>query len=126
MTYFRRVAMTTALVLGTAGVACAQTTIITREPATTQTVVTSQPLQLTPVQRQRIYTTVTRQAVAPATATVQYQIGMRVPESTQLYALPDDVLVEVPTVRNYRYVVVNNRVWLVDPASSEIVAEVVN
>ncbi|MBV9953970.1 MAG: DUF1236 domain-containing protein [Pseudolabrys sp.] len=126
MTYFRRVAMTTALVLGTAGVAFAQTTIITREPATTQTVVTSQPLQLTPVQRQRIYTTVTRQAVAPATATVQYQIGMRVPESTQLYALPDDVLVEVPTVRNYRYVVVNNRVWLVDPASSEIVAEVVN
>jgi len=126
MTYFRRVAMTTALVLGTAGVAFAQTTIITREPATTQTVVTSQPLQLTPVQRQRIYTTVTRQAVAPATATVQYQIGMRVPESTQLYALPDDVLVEVPTVRNYRYVVVNKRVWLVDPGSSEIVAEVVN
>lgn len=125
MTQFRHASIAAALVLMTAG-ASAQTTVITREPVQTQTVVTTQPLQLTPVQRQRIYTTVTRERVAPATATVQYQVGMRVPESTQLYTLPEDVVVDVPTVRSYRYMTVNNRVWLVDPATSEIVAEVVN
>jgi len=125
MTHIRHAATAAALVLTTV-TAGAQTTVITREPVQTQTVVTTQPLQLTPVQRQRIYTTVTRQQVAPATATVEYRVGMRVPESAQLYTLPEDVVVDVPTVRSYRYMTVNNRVWLVDPGTSEIVAEVVN
>jgi hypothetical protein len=49
------------------GTAFAQTTVITREPVQTQTVVTTtQPLQLTPVQRQTIYRTITRIRVKPA------------------------------------------------------------
>ncbi len=104
----------------------AQTTIITREPVQTQTVVTTQPLQLTPVQRQTIYRTITRERVRPAQATVQYQVGMRVPESVELYAVPQEVVTEVPTVKTYKYMMVNDRVWLVDPATSEVVAEVAN
>ena len=128
MSHFRQVPAALALaVTATIGIANAQTTIITREPVQTQTVVTtSQPLSLTPVQRQRIYTTVTRQRVTPAQATVRYQVGMRVPQTVELHALPPEVLVDVPVVKDYRYMVVNDRIWLVDPATSEVIAEVVN
>ena len=41
-----------------------------------------------------------------------------------LYDVPQPVIAEVPAVSRYRYMVVNNRAWLVDPATSEIVYEV--
>lgn len=115
-----------ALLAGTAA-ASAQTTVITREPVETRTVVTEQrpPLQLSPAQRTVIYRTVTRERVAPAPPpTVRYEVGMRVPDTVELQAVPDTVVTEVPTVRSYKYMTVNNRVWLVDPATSQIVAEV--
>ncbi|MBX3552397.1 MAG: DUF1236 domain-containing protein [Pseudolabrys sp.] len=114
-----------ALLAGTA-VASAQTTVITREPVETRTVVTERaPLQLSPAQRTVIYRTVTRERVAPVPPpTVRYQVGMRVPETVELQAVPDTVVTEVPAVRSYKYMTVNNRVWLVDPATSQIVAEV--
>ena len=48
---------------------------------------------------------------------------MRVPETTQLYTVPDTVAVEVPSVRSYKYMMVNDRVVLIDPATSEVVGE---
>jgi hypothetical protein len=41
----------------------------------------------------------------------------------QPYTVPQSVAVEVPAVRQYRYVVVNGRVVLVDPATGEVVAD---
>ena len=79
-------------------------------------------MQLTPVQRQTIYRTVVRERVATAQPTVEYRVGARIPESVQLYALPQEVAVEVPAIRAYKYMVVNNRVVLIDPATSEVVA----
>ena len=121
MTQFRHMAIAAALLAG-AGAASAQTTVITREPGTT-TIVRERPVELTPVQRQTIYRTITREQVAPATPTVEYRVGMRVPESARLYEVPEAVAVEVPTVRSYKYMRVNNRVVLVDPATSEVVAD---
>lgn len=112
-----------ALIAG-AGTAFAQTTVITREPVETQGVVVArQPLQLSPAQRQVIYRTIVREQVAPAQATVEYRVGMRVPETVQLYTVPQPVIAEVPAAQSYKYMVVNNRVLLVDPATSEVVAE---
>jgi len=122
MTHFSHAAIAAALIAG-AATANAQTTVITREPVQTQTVVTTAPLQLTPVQRQTVYRTIVRERVQPAQATVEYRVGMHVPESAQLYAVPDTVAVEVPAVRSYKYMMVNNRVVLVDPATSEVVGE---
>jgi uncharacterized protein DUF1236 len=122
MTYFRHAAIVAALVAG-AGAASAQTTVITREPVEQRTVVTTEPLQLTPVQRRTIYRTIVRERVSPARPTVEYRVGTRVPESVQLYAVPQDVAVEVPAIRSYKYMVVNDRVVLVDPATSEVVEE---
>ncbi|MFY9601705.1 MAG: DUF1236 domain-containing protein [Pseudolabrys sp.] len=122
MTYFRHAAIVAVLLAG-AGTASAQTTVITREPVESRTVVTTEPLQLTPVQRRTVYRTIVRERVAPARPTVEYRIGTRVPESVQLYSVPQEVAVEVPAIRSYKYMVVNDRVVLIDPATSEVVAE---
>jgi len=125
MTYFRHAAIVAALVAG-ATTASAQTTIITREPVESRTVVTTEPLELTPVQRQTIYRTIVRERVAPAEPTIEYRVGARVPDSVRLYSVPQEAAVEVPAIRSYKYMVVNNRVVLVDPATSQVVEEVVD
>jgi hypothetical protein len=127
MTQFRQAAIygasVAALIAGISS-ATAQTTVITREPVQSQTIVTTtQPLQLTPTQRQTVYRTIVRERVAPAQPTVSYRVGTRVPETTQLYSVPETVAVEVPAVRSYKYMMVNDRVVLVDPATSEVVGE---
>jgi hypothetical protein len=127
MTHFRQASIFAATAVSL--IACvtavnAQTTVITREPVQTETVVTTtQPLQLTPVQRQTIYRTIVQRPVTRAQPTVSYRVGMRVPETAQLYDVPDTVAVEVPAVRSYKYMMVNDRVVLVDPATSEVVGE---
>lgn len=125
MTCFRHAAVVAAVLAG-ATTASAQTTIITREPVESRTVVTTEPLELTPVQRRTIYRTIVREHVVPAEPTVEYRVGARVPENVQLYSVPREVAVEVPAIRSYKYMVVNNRVVLVDPATSQVVEEVVD
>jgi len=125
MTYFRHGAIVAA-VIASATTASAQTTIITREPVESRTVVTTEPLELTPVQRRTIYRTIVREHVVPTEPTVEYRVGVRVPDSVRLYSVPQDVAVEVPAIRSYKYMVVNNRVVLVDPATSQVVEEVVD
>jgi hypothetical protein len=125
MTHFRQASIVAATLIAGVTAASAQTTIITREPVQTETVVTTtQPLQLTPVQRQTVYRTIVQRRVAPAQPTVTYRVGMRVPQTAQLYDVPDTVVAEVPAVRSYKYMMVNDRVVLVDPATSEVVGEV--
>lgn len=129
MTHFRQIAglaATAAALIAGATVANAQTTVITREPVQTQTIVTEQPLQLTPVQRQTIYRTIVRERVQPAQPTVEYRVGMRVPQTTRLYTVPETVAVEVPAIKTYKYMMVNNRVVLVDPATSQVVDEIID
>jgi hypothetical protein len=137
MRHLRTASLTLAAVLA-ATVAQAQTTIITQPAppaaviAAPPAVVTSDQLVLTPVQRRVIYRTIVQQptvqrqvtfGAAPAPV-VEYRVGARVPASTTLYPVPQQVVTEVPAVSNYRYTVVNNRAWLVDPMTHEIVAEV--
>lgn len=122
MTYFRHAVIAAGLLAG-ATAASAQTTVITREPVETRTVVTTAPLQLTPVQRRTVYRMIVRERVEAARPTVEYRVGTRIPESVQLYSVPQEVAVEVPSIRSYKYMVVNGRVVLVDPATSEVVAE---
>jgi Protein of unknown function (DUF1236) len=125
MTYFRNGAIVAAVIAG-ASTASAQTTIITREPVESRTAVASEPLELTPVQRRTIYRTIVREKVLSAEPTVEYRVGAPVPDSVRLYSVPQEVAVEVPAIRSYKYMVVNNRIVLVDPATSQVVEEVVD
>ena len=121
MTHIRHLPL--ALALAGMSAASAQTTVITREPAETQTIITQPTLVLTPTQRETVYRDIVRARVTPAPGTVTYTVGSRVPSDVRLYAIPDSVAVEVPAVRQYRYMMVNGRVVLVDPATSEVVAD---
>ena len=118
--FVRRAAVALTVLAAGTSAASAQTTIITREPAQV-----AAPLELTPTQRTTVYRTIVRERVAAPTAGTEMRIGTRVPDTVALQAVPDAVAVEVPAIRTYRYMVVNNRVLLVDPATSTVVAEVV-
>ena len=89
------------------------------------------PIVLTPTQRQVIYQNIVQEPVVQQQVTVgapapvvEYRVGARVPANVTLRPIPQRVVTEVPAVSPYRYMVVNNRTWLVDPASSTIIAEV--
>lgn len=107
-----------AIWVATATAAGAQTTVIEREGPT---VVTRERIELTPAQRTTIYRTVTRERVQTAPHPVDVRVGARLPGSMQLQEMPSTVVQEVPAIRRYRYMVVNNEVVLVDPATSEVI-----
>ena len=51
-------------------------------------------------------------------------VGARMPASVPLVAVPVPVAVGVPAAQPYSYAVLDDRVYLVDPATSVIVAEI--
>src|SRR3981189_251369 len=113
----------------------------------TRVVVTGQPLALTPAQRTTIYRTIIPQGggrgpivkerivtetVAAAAvvrdrgvtqpAVADYTVGTRVRDAYALAPMPQAVVATAPNLRSYRYMVINNRLLLVDPATGYVVA----
>jgi hypothetical protein len=74
------------------------------------------PREYVPAPRERIVT-------APTDA-YAYSVGARVPATVRLAPLPPAIVAEVPTVRPYRYFRYFDRVLLVDPVTSTVVADV--
>jgi hypothetical protein len=93
--------------------ASAQTTIIERR--------TPAYVELTPSQRTVIYRQVIRQRPLDVAPQVELRVGAPIPQAVELYPVPEEVYVEVPQLRRYRYFNVHNQVVLVDPETSEIV-----
>ncbi len=60
--------------------------------------------------------------VAPVPVT--YTVGMRLPATVPLVAVPNAAAARVPVAAPYSYAMVGGRVYLVDPATSIIVADV--
>ncbi|MFL6799413.1 MAG: hypothetical protein ACJ8F3_18605 [Xanthobacteraceae bacterium] len=110
--------------------------------------VTGQALALTPAQRTTIYRTiipqgrgrgpivrerivtdtvasapVVRERVVAPPAAAAYTVGSRVRDAYALAPLPGTVAASVPSVGAYRYMVINNRLLLVDPESGLVVAD---
>jgi hypothetical protein len=82
------------------------------------------------IQRERIVTEsvapapVARERIAPAASAYAYAVGSRVADASALAPMPQAVASTVPAVRSYRYMVINNRLLLVDPTTGIVVAEV--
>jgi hypothetical protein len=137
------------MLVAMAGGVSAQT-VITTEPVESRTIIAQRPLNLTPAQRTTIHRTIiprsngrapiVRERVvtetvgrAPAVATeslvteprVRYVVGDRIPTTVEVAPLPEALTVSTPALTGYRYMVINNRVLLVDPTTSTVVAEVV-
>jgi len=53
-----------------------------------------------------------------------YVVGSRVPQTVRLEPLPPALVAEVPAVRPYRYMRYFDRVLLIDPVTSVVVADV--
>ena len=97
-------------------IASAQTTI------TTTTRTERGPVVLSPDERTTVYRRVVRErVVTPRGEVIEYKVGTRVPREVELRTFDDDAYVEVPQLKRYKYVYVNNQVLLVDPATSEVV-----
>jgi hypothetical protein len=102
--------------------AMAQTTITT-------TTETHRPTILNPEQRTVIYRTITEErrvapgpvVVPPPGPVVRYEVGAPIPREVVVSDFPEDAYIEMPELRRYRYVYVNNRLVLVDPATSRVV-----
>jgi hypothetical protein len=112
MNPFLRVSTASIVLLAAAPLATAQTTIIERPVAT---------IELSPAQRTVIHRHVVRERAVTLPPRVELRVGAPIPSSVELHTFPDEVYVEVPTIKRYRYLYVNNEVVLVDPATSEIV-----
>ena len=99
----RRLAIATAALLLTTGASLAQATI-----------------EITPEQEMQVYSTLhTTQTVGTAPADFEVNVGAVLPESIELQSVPETIAVE--PVRKYRYVVIKDRVVLVEPESRKIV-----
>jgi len=114
MTKSLRVMLLGAAVLSIPAAAIAQTTIITKTERG--------PIVLTPDQRTTVYKRVVRErVVTPRGEVVEYRVGTRVPREVELRTFDDEVYVDAPELKRYRYVHVNNQLVLVDPETSEVV-----
>jgi hypothetical protein len=71
----------------------------------------------------REYVPAPRERIAPADA-YAYAVGAHVPPTVRLAPLPPAIVAEVPVVRPFRYMRYFDRVLLVDPVTSTVVADV--
>ena len=51
-------------------------------------------------------------------------IGGRIPESVTLMAFPEEVVTEVPRLRDYRYVFVQDDIAIVDPHDTTVLVKI--
>ena len=72
-------------------------------------------------QRTKVKSSFAKHRGKSANINITVNVGVAVPRSVQLYAIPADIVVLVPTYRRYRYFVVDDRICIVDPDTYEIV-----
>jgi hypothetical protein len=110
-----RVSAAAIALIATVPLATAQTTTIIERPA-------GGYVELSPAQRTIIQRRVVRErrVVAPPPQ-LELRVGAPIPRAVELYPLPEELYVEVPSVKRYRYFQVHDQVVLVDPETSEIV-----
>jgi hypothetical protein len=68
------------------------------------------------------YVPAPRERIAPDA--YAYAVGSRVPATVRLAPIPPAIVAEVPAVRPYRYMRYFDRVLLIDPVTSTVVADV--
>ena len=76
-------------------------------------------LELSAAQRRFILANVDRQRHR-ADVSVRLALGAEVPERVEIYAFSDVVMRRVPNIRQYRFVVVDDDIVVVDPRDREV------
>ena len=73
-------------------------------------------------QRTKIVGVFHEHRVAPARLNISVRVGARVPGSVHFYPVPTEVVTVYPEWRGYDYLLVGDRILILDPRSHEIVA----
>lgn len=76
---------------------------------------------LTAAQRSAIYAEVSADKSKSSPKQFSAVIGADVPPMIELYALPDDVVADIPAAKVYRYTMVENKVVVVDPTRMRVI-----
>jgi hypothetical protein len=80
-------------------------------------------VHLSSEQRTRIATVVTSHREARVDhVDFSIRVGVRVPHTVHIVALPEEIVTIVPQYRGFYYVVVRNEILIIDPDTYEIVA----
>ena len=65
-----------------------------------------------------------RERVVSAPSDVDYVVGERVPAAVPLSPFPERIVREIPATGGYRYTVINDRAYVVDPVTNTVVEEI--
>lgn len=76
---------------------------------------------LSPEQKSMIFRAVRQDTTKVAKGQFPAQVGADVPPSLELYALPDDAIIQAPVTKLFRVVVLGEKVVLVDPTTMRVV-----
>jgi len=77
-------------------------------------------LSLSPAQRTLIVERIPQDHVARG-VNIDLALGAELPSRVELYEFPEDILVEVPSLKPYRYVLLERRLAVVDPSNRAVV-----
>lgn len=81
--------------------------------------------QISGEQRTKVKQVFTQHRTKSVNVNINVAVGVAVPRTIELYAVPEDVVVIVPAYRRYRYFVVDDRICIVDPDTYVIVEVIV-
>jgi hypothetical protein len=77
-------------------------------------------LSLSPAQRTLIIERIPRGRIARG-VNIDLALGAELPSTVELYEFPEEILVEVPSLKPYRYVLLERRVAVVDPSNRAVI-----
>lgn len=106
-----------ALSLGWAVAAAAQTTGVPVETSPVPLPAEKQAIVKEHIKRNKVPTT---NIDAPVT------VGMTVPETVELFALPQDTVTELPTLTSYKFLITGSTIAVVDPDSRKVIQIIQN
>lgn len=81
-------------------------------------------IMLSPHVRAGFHDYIVTERVPPAQLAPGYVVTQPLPPEIELYPMPDLVVTQVPEYRDYRYVHVNDKIYIVEPVNRSIVAVV--
>ena len=96
------------------------------EAQTGGTAVQTQPVPLSPEKQATVKQHVQREKPPEAQAGSPVAVGMTVPESVELWSLPQDSVTEVPATTSYKFLLTGKTIAVVDPESRKVIQIIPN
>ncbi|WP_201836069.1 DUF1236 domain-containing protein [Microvirga zambiensis] len=90
------------------------------------TPVETSPVQLSPEKQATVRQHVQREHPPEARTGGPVTVGMTVPESVELWGLPQDSVTEVPATTSYKFLLTGKTIAVVDPDSRKVIQIIPN